>query len=99
MKLLRAKSQIPVVSILIILGSYAGLRWSMETTDSLPLMLSVKHLLVHLMSLNQPCCSDVFTTSCWTETSVQESMALYSHKMNSAGVISWWLKLLHKRLQ
>ena len=36
----------------------AGLKWSMETTDSLPLMFNMKHLLMHLMSLNQPCCSE-----------------------------------------
>ena len=53
--------------LILILGSYAGLSWSMEATDSLPLMFNVKHLLVHLMSLNQPCCSDVFATLCWTE--------------------------------
>ena len=61
------------------MGSYDGLRWSMETTDSLPLMFNVKCLLVHLMSLNRPCCSEVFTTSCWTETRVQELMALLTY--------------------
>ena len=62
--------------LILILGSYTGLSWSMEATDSLPLMFNVKHLLVHVMSLNQPCCSDVFTTSCWTEAWVQESVTL-----------------------
>ena len=43
MKLLRSECQVSeVVSILMILGSYAGLRWSMEATDSLPLMFNVK---------------------------------------------------------
>ena len=41
-----------VISDNSIVGSYAGLRWSMETTDSLPLMFNIKRLLVHLTSLN-----------------------------------------------
>ena len=48
MKLLRAISQVSGLSILMILGGYAGLRWSMETTVSLPLLFNVKRLLMHL---------------------------------------------------
>ena len=100
MKLLRAISQVSGLSILMILGGYAGLRWSMETTVSLPLLFNVKRLLMHLNE-SEP-------------TMLQWSLYYITLDRNkSAGIngtthirwtllvwsYSWWLKLLHKWLQ
>ena len=43
-----------VWSVESVVSKYADLRWSMETTDSLPFMSNVKCLLEHLVTLKGP---------------------------------------------